>query len=162
MLSTLEPTLVGPPCLPISLPSKPPVLPAQLQGQGGPGNLFLTSPEEGSRAERRRPGWGRKFRPPALKGGAGSTGHLFCSQVSRFPYAWVVFSHAWVFLYLCALCGCVQVFKWVYLRLCARKCPWYVCMTACLCVGWRLCMCLPISFLHVLAQLVALCVFLCT
>lgn len=80
----------------------------------------------------------------------------------QFPYAWAVFSRAWMFLYLCALCGCVQVCKWVYLRLCACKCLCYVCMTACLCVGWRLCMCLPISFLHVLAQLVALCVFLCT
>lgn len=51
MLSTLELTLIGPPSLPISLPSKPPGPLAQLQGQGRPGSLFPTSPEEGSRAE---------------------------------------------------------------------------------------------------------------
>lgn len=42
--------------LPVSLPSKPLAQPTQLQGQGGPGSLFLASPAEGFRAELRSVG----------------------------------------------------------------------------------------------------------
>lgn len=125
-----ELALVGSAFLFIFLRAKPPVQPAQPQGQGGPGSLFLASPAEGSRAELWRIGVGLEIWASLPEGR--------CRKQWASALLPGVHMHEWSLVVhgcVCICVYCVGVCKCVGRYICAGG-VWMpaVCMHDCLCI----------------------------